>query len=204
MINKSQIYKHGNYQYKNFILLDKEEKEMIWIWRNHDNVRKWMYSSELIPWENHLKFVTSLKQRTDCYYWLVSKNEQPYGVVNITDIDEEKRIAEIGLYRNPSLQDNGGGLDFYFTYFDFLFFSIGFETLKAGMSPYNSIAILLNSFLGFKYTAVKTDSKGNLFYEAICTKKDIEKEWGTKNNLRAMLKYFKSPYFAEWKKIDKK
>jgi UDP-4-amino-4,6-dideoxy-N-acetyl-beta-L-altrosamine N-acetyltransferase len=199
MIDKSRIYKHNNYQYKNFVLLTKEEKEMVWSWRNHDNVRKWMYNSDLIPWENHLNFIISLEQRTDCVYWMVYKNNQPYGVVNITDVDYSKRIGEVGLYRNPLIQDNGGGLDFYYNYYDFLFFSIGFEMLKAGMSPHNDIAILLNSFLGFKYIDIKVTNEEKSFYEALCIKKNIEKDWAYKNNLKDMLKYLKSPSFAEWK-----
>jgi UDP-4-amino-4,6-dideoxy-N-acetyl-beta-L-altrosamine N-acetyltransferase len=199
MIDKSYIYTHNSYQYKNFILLTDEEKRMIWLWRNNDNVKKWMYNSHPISLENHLNFITSLEQRTDCYYWIVYKNNQPYGVVNITDVDYEKRFGEIGLYRNPLIQDNGGGLDFYYNYFDFLFFSIGFEILKAGISSHNDIAILLDSFLGFKYTGLKSDDEERVFYEAICIKKEIEKEWSNKNNLREMLKYFKSDSFAEWK-----
>jgi UDP-4-amino-4,6-dideoxy-N-acetyl-beta-L-altrosamine N-acetyltransferase len=201
MIDKSHIYIHNNYQYKNFILLTDEEKAMVWSWRNDENVRKWMYNSDLITLENHLNFIISLQQRTDCFYWIVYKNSQPYGVVNITSVDEEKGFGEVGLYRNPSLQDNGGGLDFYYNYYDFLFFSIGFEILKAGMSPHNDIAILLNSFLGFKCTGIIAANEVKYFYEALCIKKNIEKEWANKNNLREMLKYLKSPYFTEWKDV---
>jgi UDP-4-amino-4,6-dideoxy-N-acetyl-beta-L-altrosamine N-acetyltransferase len=172
---------------------------MVWLWRNNENVRKWMYNSDMISLENHLDFIISLEQRTDCYYWLVYKDTQSYGVVNITDIDSEKRTGEIGLYRNPVIQDNGGGLDFYYNYYDFLLFSIGFEILKAGMLSDNDIAILLNSFLGFKYVGTKLNNEGKMFYEAICTKKEIEKEWTTKTDLRKMLKYLKSNSFAEWK-----
>jgi RimJ/RimL family protein N-acetyltransferase len=159
-----------------------------------------MYNSDLISFENHSNFITSLEQRADCYYWIVYKNNQPYGVVNITDVDNKQRIGEIGLYRNPAIQDNGGGLDFYYSYYDFLFFSIGFETLKAGIFSDNNIAILLNSFLGFKCIGIKPNNEEKIFYEAICKKKEIEKEWANKNNLREMLKYLKSDSFAEWNK----
>jgi UDP-4-amino-4,6-dideoxy-N-acetyl-beta-L-altrosamine N-acetyltransferase len=199
MIDKARIYIHNNYQYKNFVLLTEEEKEIVWLWRNHYEVRKWMYNPEIISLENHLNFINFLERQTDRYYWVAYKNNQPYGVVNIIDVDDKKRTGEVGLYRNPLIEDNGGGLDFYYTYYDFLFFSIGLETLIAGISSYNNIAMLLNSFLGFNPVGIKTDDDDRIFYKAVCIRKNIEKEWRDKNNLRAMLKYFKSPSFVGWK-----
>jgi UDP-4-amino-4,6-dideoxy-N-acetyl-beta-L-altrosamine N-acetyltransferase len=201
-IDKSLIYNNFRHRYKNFLLLTDEEKQTVLSWRNHENVRKWMYNAEAIPMQNHLRFIETLKNREDCHYWLTYKDQQPYGVVSITDIDTSHSSAEVGLYRNPQIQDNGGGLDFYWTYYDFLFFQLNFDILKAGMVSDNAIAILLNSFLGFRKTGLKVLSASReerLFYTATCLKRDVEIGWQKKNNLREMLVYYKSTTFAEWK-----
>ena len=50
-----------NIQLLNFIDLELEEKEMILKWRNHPEIRKWMYNQDEIKLEEHLSFIESLK-----------------------------------------------------------------------------------------------------------------------------------------------
>jgi UDP-4-amino-4,6-dideoxy-N-acetyl-beta-L-altrosamine N-acetyltransferase len=202
LVNKHKLYTFLNYQYKNFLLLTDEEKQQVLTWRNHDNVRKWMYNDGIIPLENHLKFIDSLQNRTDCYYWLAYKNNEPYGVVNITDVDEENNKAEVGLYRNPTVNDNGGGLDLYWSYYGFLFFSLNIDVLIAGIALDNTISLLLNSFLGFQKTGLKSvfiHEQAKEFYVAKCVKSDILQDWDQINDIRAMLEYYESDAFKNWK-----
>jgi UDP-4-amino-4,6-dideoxy-N-acetyl-beta-L-altrosamine N-acetyltransferase len=198
--NKQTTYKNGDYLYKNFIILSEDEKQMILSWRNHENVRKWMYNSDIIPLQNHLKFMESLKERGDCYYWLVLKNNEPYGVVNIVDIDFNNNSGEIGLYRNPFIDDDGGGLDFFYNYFSFLFFTINVEIIYGGVQRVNKIAMLLNAFLGMENMGEKVSN--NVEYFALRLKKDNIDNWDTKNDITKMLDYFGSSKFAKWKVVD--
>jgi UDP-4-amino-4,6-dideoxy-N-acetyl-beta-L-altrosamine N-acetyltransferase len=197
MINKSITYTHNHFRYKNFVSLTEDEKLTVWHWRNDENIRKWMYNRDFIPVEQHLRFVDSLITRDDCYYWLVFKDSEPYGVVYITDFDRQKNKVEVGLYRDPYFPDMGGGLDFYWNFYGLLMFDLEIDKLKAGIAKENGIAILLNSFLGF----VKTGEKAvgdQFFYDAICMKTTIENDWESKNDLREMLRYYKSLEFAKW------
>jgi len=45
-----------NIQLLNFIDLELKEKEMILEWRNHPDIRKWMYNQDEIKFEEHLSF----------------------------------------------------------------------------------------------------------------------------------------------------
>ena len=58
-----------NIQLLNFIDLKLEEKEMILKWRNHPEIRKWMYNQDNITLENHLKFIEELKIKDDQLYF---------------------------------------------------------------------------------------------------------------------------------------
>ena len=64
-----------NIKLLNFIDLKLEEKEMILKWRNHPDIRKWMYNQDEIKFEEHLNFIDSLKLRKDKLYFLVKKEE---------------------------------------------------------------------------------------------------------------------------------
>ena len=44
-IDKNKIYRVDRYSFKNFVLLDRKEREMVWCWRNDERVRRWMSHS---------------------------------------------------------------------------------------------------------------------------------------------------------------
>lgn len=89
----------------NFTDLSLEEKKMVLKWRNHLSVRKWMYTQEEIPLENHLKFIESLNQSNNKLYFLVKKDDNYLGVIDFTNIMDNS--TDIGLYANPKLRGVG-------------------------------------------------------------------------------------------------
>lgn len=56
-IDRNTIYKTPRYSFKNFVQLSFEEKLNVLNWRNDINVRQWMYHSEVLQLDDHLKFV---------------------------------------------------------------------------------------------------------------------------------------------------
>ena len=95
-----------NIQLLNFIDLKPEEKEMILKWRNHPEIRMWMYNQDEIKLEEHLNFIESLKSRKDKLYFLVKKEEEFIGVIDFTQLVEKKSV-HMGIYSNPNLKGNG-------------------------------------------------------------------------------------------------
>ena len=89
----------------NFIDLTLEEKKMILQWRNHNNIKCWMYTQDIILLENHLNFIELLKQADDKLYFVIRKDKQYVGVIDFTQIIDDR--AYIGLYANPSLKGIG-------------------------------------------------------------------------------------------------
>ena len=95
-----------NIKLLNFIDLKLEEKEMILKWRNHPDIRKWMYNQDEIKLEEHLNFIESLKSRKDKLYFLVKKEEEFIGVIDFTQLVEKKSV-HMGIYSNPNINGNG-------------------------------------------------------------------------------------------------
>ena len=120
-IDKKITYKVGDYSFINFINLDGETIKQVWQWRNDPQIREFMYNKEIIPLENHLRFVESLKDRNDVAYWLVRKGAEAIGVTNLTDINIEESSAELGYYMLPSKLNSGLGLEFAYNNLLFVF-----------------------------------------------------------------------------------
>jgi len=95
-----------NIKILNFIDLTLEEKEMILDWRNHPKIRKWMYNQDEIKLKEHLSFIESLKTRKDKLYFLVKKENEFIGVIDFTQLLENKSV-HMGIYANPHTQGNG-------------------------------------------------------------------------------------------------
>ena len=144
-------YRIKEFLFKDFTKLSLDEIKMVHNWRNSPEVRRWMYNREDISYESHLSFIEGLKNRDDCYYWLVYRMDQPFGVYDIRRIDRIKDEAENGLYLNPELKSSGFGYDFVKECF-FLFFGIlNINRLFGAAAADNKNALYIDSFLGFDF-----------------------------------------------------
>lgn len=89
----------------NFIDLSDDEKKMVLEWRNHPNIKKWMYSQDNISLENHLKFIESLYNNKNKLYFIVKQHEDYIGVADFYNFKDES--CDIGLYQNPNTKGKG-------------------------------------------------------------------------------------------------
>lgn len=86
----------------NFLNLSSEEREMVLNWRNHEDIRKWMYSDNLISLNEHINFIDQLAEDTSNFYWVVkNKDGIFFGTIYLNKIDFKNRHAYIGIYSNP-------------------------------------------------------------------------------------------------------
>jgi UDP-4-amino-4,6-dideoxy-N-acetyl-beta-L-altrosamine N-acetyltransferase len=192
VIDKNKIYELEEYKFKNFAHLSDEEKLSVWKWRNNESIRKFMYNSDLIPFENHIRFLGSLSVRDDVAYWLVSKNDQVVGVTNLTSIDYQLSKAELGYYMIPEMLNSGIGLDFAFTNFLFAFSCIGCTSLFGGIDKLNSNAIVLDTYLGCKLNTKDIDNLKSVKYiRWTLQAEDFMRIKDTLNNYRNLVRYMK-------------
>lgn len=148
-IDRQKIYESHGYKFKNFVCLTDEEKRMVLDWRNSPNVRKWMYNSEPIELKDHMRFIDSLINKNDRYYWLVISPSNDYiGAFDITSVDFEKDFAEMGYYLNPSPLFMGEGLSFVKECHYFLFFYLLVGNNYGAIDKDNITAYLLAKYLG--------------------------------------------------------
>ncbi|MEN8303503.1 MAG: UDP-4-amino-4,6-dideoxy-N-acetyl-beta-L-altrosamine N-acetyltransferase [Campylobacterota bacterium] len=137
----------------NFVDLSIEEKKMVLSWRNHPNVKQWMYNSADILIEDHLAYIETLKNCTDKLYFLVKQKNDYIGVIDFTNIDKVNKSSEFGLYANSELKGMGEVL--LNSICEYGFGNLNINTLIAEAFAKNKKANSLYKRFSFKETKKK-------------------------------------------------
>ena len=74
---------------------------MVLGWRNHENIKKWMYLQDKISADTHFGFINELQFSKFQQYMVVKKDNNYIGVVDFTKIDDTNKECNFGLYANP-------------------------------------------------------------------------------------------------------
>jgi UDP-4-amino-4,6-dideoxy-N-acetyl-beta-L-altrosamine N-acetyltransferase len=100
----------NDWELLNFVNLTDIEKEIVRKWRNHEDVREWMYSDHIITHKEHVEFIQKLQKDNQNLYWLAkSKEEQYIGVIYLNRVDYKNKNAYLGIYINPDRKTSGTG-----------------------------------------------------------------------------------------------
>lgn len=137
-----------NINYVNFTTLNEAQKAMILEWRNHPNVRTYMYNTGVISQKTHLEFIESLKTKENKRYFLVQRENENIGVIDFTDITPTS--ATMGIYANPYLTQKGIGSILLQAIVDYAFDVLKVQTLKAEVFATNTKAKTLYKKFGFR------------------------------------------------------
>jgi UDP-4-amino-4,6-dideoxy-N-acetyl-beta-L-altrosamine N-acetyltransferase len=132
---------------RNFTTLTHAESDMVLRWRNTEKVRTFMYNPTLISEEEHASFLSSLRERDDKRYFLLLRNAEPIGVVDMTQIGQDS--AMIGLYANPECDEKGIGSLLMQSLISYGFEQLRLKTLYAEVFEYNARAKALYEKCGF-------------------------------------------------------
>jgi len=150
----------GFYSFKNFRQITNDEIRLILEWRNHDNIRKWMYHQDIIPLEKHIQFIENLKADDTKQYWLVKRKGMDIGVISIVNIENE--TGEFGYYLAPFLHQSDLSVEFYYNSLLFLFEKIKIEELYGYAIVTNKSANSLATLFKFEKKEIKKDIDGEL------------------------------------------
>ncbi|GMN90424.1 UDP-4-amino-4,6-dideoxy-N-acetyl-beta-L-altrosamine N-acetyltransferase [Francisella sciaenopsi] len=136
---------------RNFIDLDKTEKQMVLNWRNSERVRASMYNSQKIYLQDHLNFIEELMYDKYKKYFLVKNRNVNIGVVYLDNIKNDEAI--MGIYSNPELR--GQGTLLLNALLDYSFMSLNLQRIKLEVYADNCRARSLYGKYGFIENGVK-------------------------------------------------
>lgn len=97
----------SEYKYVSYIHLSEEINRQVWEIRNLPEMRKCMTHDQPFSFEDHLKFVESLKQTVEKVYWAVMKDGRFVASISLHPINWMENSAEWGIYANPAFSGKG-------------------------------------------------------------------------------------------------
>lgn len=145
-----------------FTDLSLKEKKSVLEWRNHEEIKKWMYNQNDITWQEHLNFIDSLRSCDSKRYFVVKKSGIYLGVIDFVAIDFTKRECYFGLYANPFEQLPQKGKILLQTGIKYAFDILKLEKLKLEVFADNEKAINLYKKQGFYESGKKTLDKRDI------------------------------------------
>jgi len=151
-ILKLELEKMGGVEMIDFVDLTPIEKENVLRYRNHENIRKWMYSTKEITLKEHIAFINALLGDEKKQYLLVKKDGVDIGVV---DFVFEKQETFFGLYANPFEKVAGVGRILEEVCIKYVFDILKLDKLKLEVFSENQRAFNLYKKFSFKETKIK-------------------------------------------------
>lgn len=120
---------------------------MILAWRNHENVKAYMYNTNDISEAEHFGFIEALQTSEDRRYFLVQNAGIDIGVIDFNEISKESVV--MGLYANPTLNQKGIGSLLMQSIVEYAFKRLKVNILKAEVFTENTKAKALYEKFGF-------------------------------------------------------
>lgn len=165
---------------KNFINLTLDEKKTVLEWRNHNNVKKMMFTNDEISFDNHLTFIDSLKKSSSKLYFLVEYKSKQIGVVDFYDIKEQ--TCYWGFYLNPDFLSSSFGVLLEYYVLEYAFNVLCIETLYCESLKENNTALRLHAEFGF--------SNKNIDDSTILSKINKQEWSNVKSNILPLIQMF--------------
>lgn len=132
--------------------LTETESNLVLDCRNHTNVRKWMFNSDIISKEDHDLFVHSLKSSIQRVYCAVFKNQKLVGCIYYHVIQDG--IFYAGHFLNPRIISSGFGIYFEYVYLQYFFEYLKAKEIKAQVKEDNKSMIDIHRLCGFSETRI--------------------------------------------------
>lgn len=127
--------------------LEKRDLEQVLHWRNHPDIRQYMYNQGIISPDEHLQWFihTELNPLKHCF--IFEKEQEPCGYISI-DQYSWGNIADWGFYIAPDAP-KGTGMALGKTAIDYCFNTLKLDKLHGEVIDYNTRSIDYHKRLGF-------------------------------------------------------
>lgn len=154
-------------------------------WRNHPDIRKNMYTDEIITMEQHQAWLNTLKSTLKTKVYIAYKDTFPIGIVSISNISTVHKNADWAFYLNPEhLSTKGLGTLMEYHFLNYIFDNFNIEKLNCEVLEINPSVITLHKKFGFteegirRKNIIKNNERVDVYLLGI-----LKEEWNqTKKN----------------------
>jgi len=146
--------------------VNKEDLPALLVWRNHPDVRRFMYTQHVITLEEHLSWFEKVSQNPKQHLMLYCENQQPLAFCQFTVY---QHLAEWGFYLSPDAPA-GTGTRLGKSALDYAFGVQSWHRICGEALSYNHQSIRFHRKLGFTEEGrlrehVEIDAK---YYDVLC------------------------------------
>jgi RimJ/RimL family protein N-acetyltransferase len=144
--------------------LTHDKIEMVRQWRNDPKISKYMFFRNYITPEMQEKWFSNLDKKCN-YYFIIEYDGKDVGLINIKDIDWEKRCGESGIFiYDDKLLGSDIAYRSHLLLFDAAYNHFGLEYTYSHIQPENNQAIRFSVFLGALKDDVYSTDKVSMYY----------------------------------------
>lgn len=135
--------------------LDIKEVSEILSVRNQLSVRRNMYNSDTISYEDHKKWVEDLKFSDTSKFYAVKNDGKIVGGAGVSAINRTHKRADWAFYLSEDTQGKGVGSALERQFINFLFSEFEIEKLNCEVIEFNSKVVSLHERFGFIVEGVR-------------------------------------------------
>lgn len=128
--------------------LEAADLRMILDWRNHPDVRKNMYTTHEISWQEHQAWFARVQADPSKRYFIYEDAGEPLGLVGFVDYSQTSSVSSFGFY-SGDLARRGLGSRMEFCALDHAFMTMGLNKLHCEVLDFNQAVIKLHLKFGF-------------------------------------------------------
>lgn len=142
--------------------------ELVLSWRNHPDVRRYMYTQQEISFEEHSRWFARASQDPDRHLLLFVANAQPLGFINIHQI-ASGGVADWGFYAAP-YAPKGTGRALGQAALRYAFRTARLHKLCGQVLAFNERSIRFHLSLGFQHEGVlrQQNFDGQKYHDVVC------------------------------------
>lgn len=128
--------------------LERSDMDLIYYWRNSEQVRKYMFNDQLISHDEHKSWFEKTLHNTSIYR-VYEYNKRPVGLVYFNDLDSKNNMCTWGFYLGEEDIPSGIGSVMGFMALKMIFEEYGFRKLCSQAFANNIRSIYYHKKLGF-------------------------------------------------------
>lgn len=141
--------------------LQVKDLRQVLLWRNSERIRKSMFTSHQISWEEHVAWFEGLQHRTDQAVLLFLYKGEGLGIINFTKIDKGACCCEWGFYIGRERALPGSGTAMGLLGLDYAFTTLNLLTIYGRCFVTNIASVRYHEKLGFIYQGELPALAGN-------------------------------------------
>ena len=160
--------------------MTKQDLARVLEWRNHKNIRRFMYTQHEISLNEHLKWFTSASKDDTRHPLMYEEKNTPIGFINFTK-SKNSLTANWGFYLAPDAA-KGTGYQLGVTALNYAFSTLRLEKVRGESIEFNERSIQFHLNLGFKKEGVLENQffDGEFHHDVFCFGLSVS-DWNTRN-----------------------